>query len=112
MEALNHVHSWGDLPLEAQAHVAPTLADWHSEMCVKRAFGRVWFSHCGAAYDLRGFKGVHRDTVLAVYYEPRRERGRHKDLLIVFAGVAYRVPVWEPGHKPAARNFDLPPAGA
>ena len=96
MKTHNHVHSWGDLSMEDRQQVSSTLADWHSELCIKRAFGRVWFSHCGAAYDLSAFRGVPRSTVEAIYYEPRSEQGRHKALLIVFAGVSYQVPVWCP----------------
>lgn len=94
MKIWNRVESYDQLPMAVRAEVSSTLADWHSELCIKRAFGRVWFSHCGAAYDLTAFRGVPRSTVEAVYYEPRREHGNHKELLIVFAGVSYQIPVW------------------
>ena len=96
MKILNRVESYDQLPMAVRAEVSSTLADWRSEANIKRAFGRVWFSHCGAAYDLTAFKGVPRSTVKAIYYEPRREHGKHKALLIVFAGVAYQIPVWNP----------------
>ena len=91
MKIWNRVESYDQLPMAARAEVSSTLADWRSEANVKRAFGRVWISHCGAAYALRQFRGVPRDTVQAVYYEPRNEGGVHKSLLIVFDGVSYQV---------------------
>lgn len=97
MKTFDHVHTWAELPMAERAVTGKTLADWHSEMCIKKAFGRLWFSHCGAVYDLREFKRVPRRGVRAIYYEPRKERGSHKAILIVFDGVSYAV---EPNQAP------------
>lgn len=91
MKIWNRVESYGRLPMAVRAEVSSTLADWRSEANIKRAFGRVWISHCGAAYDLSRFHGVPRDTVRAIYYAPRQEGGNHKPILIVFDGVTYQV---------------------
>ena len=97
MKTYDHVHTWAELPMEDRAVTSKTLADWHSELCIKKAFGRVWFSHCGAVYDMREFARVSRKSVRAIYYEPRSERGEHKAILIVFDGVSYAV---EPSKAP------------
>ena len=91
MKVWNRVESYDQLPMSVRAEVSSTLADWRSEVNIKRAFGRVWISHCGAAYDLRRFRGVPRGTVQAIYYTPRQEGGNHKPILIVFNGVTYQV---------------------
>lgn len=91
MKIWNRVESYDKLPMAARAEVSSTLADWRSEANIKRAFGRVWISHCGAAYDLSPFRGVPRGAVRAIYYTPKREGGSHRPLLIVFDGVTYQV---------------------
>ena len=91
MKIWNRVESYDQLPMAVRAEVSGTLADWRSEANIKRGFGRVWISHCGAAYNLNEFRGVPRDTVRAIYYTPKQEGGNHKALLIVFDGVAYQV---------------------
>ena len=99
MKVWNRVESYDQLPMAVRAEVSSTLADWRSETNIKRGFGRVWISHCGAAYDLSKFHRVPRTTVRAIYYEPRREGGAHKPILIVFDGVTYQVdpmPVRQP----------------
>ena len=116
MKVWNRIESYDQLPMVARAEVSSTLADWRSEANIKRSFGRGWISHCGAAYDLSPFRGVHRDTVRAIYYTPKQEGGSHKPLLIVFDGVAYQVdpmPVAAPMEFRAerqllARNIPLP----
>lgn len=99
MKIWNRVESYNMLLMAIRAEVSSTLADWRSEANIKRAFGRVWVSHCGAAYDLSQLRGVPRSTVRAIYYTPKREGGKHKPLLIVFDGVTYQVdpmPVADP----------------
>lgn len=91
MKIWNRVESYDQLPTEVRAEVSSTLADWRSETNIKRGLGRVWISHCGAAYDLNRFRGVPRSTVRAIYYTPRQKGGNHKSILIVFDGVAYQV---------------------
>lgn len=91
MKIWNRVESYDQLPMAARHEVSSTLADWRSEVNIKRSFGRVWISHCGAAYDLGKFRGVPRQTVRAIYYTPRQERESHKPILIVFDGVTYQV---------------------
>ena len=91
MKVWNRIESYDQLPMAVRAEVSSTLADWRSEANIKRSFGRVWISHCGAAYDLTRFRGVPRDSVRAIYYTPRREGGNHKPILIVFDGVTYQV---------------------
>ena len=91
MKIWNRVESYDQLPMAVRAEVSSTLGDWRSEANIKRAFGRVWISHCGAAYDLSHFRGVPRGTVRAIYYTPRREGGNHMSILIVFDGVTYQV---------------------
>lgn len=91
MKIWNRVESYDQLPMAVRAEVSSTLADWRSEANIKRAFGRTWISHCGAAYDMLAFHGTPRCTVRAIYYTPRREGGNHKALLIVFDGVTYQV---------------------
>lgn len=116
MKIWNRVESYDQLPMAARAEVSSTLADWGSEANIKRAFGRVWLSHCGAAYDLSRFRGVPRGTVRAIYYTPRREGDNHKPILIVFDGVTYQVdpmPVAAPmefrtERQLLARNIPLP----
>lgn len=91
MKIWNRVESYDQLPMAVRAEVSGTLADWRSEANIKRAFGRVWISHCGAAYDLSQFRRVSRGTVRAIYYTPKQEGGNHKPILIVFDGVAHQV---------------------
>lgn len=91
MKIWNRIEAHGQLPMADRARVSGTLADWRSEANIKRAFGRVWFSHCGAAYDMRPFRGTPRSSVRAIYYEPRAERMPHKSLLVVFDGVSYEI---------------------
>lgn len=91
MKVWDRVESFSQLPMAARFEISGTLADWRSDMCIKRAFGKVWFSHCGAAYDLREFRKVKRSTVRAIYYEPRKDGGNHKPILIVFDNVSYQV---------------------
>lgn len=91
MKVWNRVESYDQLPMAVRHEVSSTLADWRSESNIKRAFGRVWISHCGCAYDLTGFRGVPRATVRAIYYTPRKEGGNHKPLLIAFDGVTYQI---------------------
>lgn len=91
MKIWNRVESYDQLPMAARAEVSGTLADWRSEANIKRAFGRVWISHCGAAYDLSKFRGVPRSTVKAIYYTPKKDGGNHKPILIVFDGITYQV---------------------
>ena len=101
MKTWNRVESYDQLPMAVRAEVSDTLADWRSEANIKRSFGGVWISHCGAAYDLSPFRGVPRDTVRAIYYTLKQEGGNHKPILIVFDGVTYQVdpmpvsaPIW------------------
>ena len=116
MKIWNRVESYDQLPMAARAEVSGTLADWRSEANIRRAFGRVWISHCGCAYNLSKFYRVPRETVRAIYYEPRKEGGNHKSILIVFDGVAYQVdptPVRAPmefrtERQLLARNYQLP----
>lgn len=116
MKVWNRVESYDQLPMAVRAEVSGTLADWRSEANIKRAFGRVWISHCGAAYDLTCFRGVPRKSVRAIYYTPRQEGGNHKPILIVFDGVTYQVdptPVTAPmefrvERRLLARNIPLP----
>nr|DAO91475.1 MAG TPA: hypothetical protein [Caudoviricetes sp.] len=116
MKVWNRVESYDQLPMAVRASVSGTLADWRSEANIKRGFGRVWISHCGAAYDLSEFRGVPRGTVRAIYYTPRKEGCAHKPILIVFDGVTYQVdpiPVRAPMEFRAerqllARNYLLP----
>lgn len=116
MKIWNRVESYDQLPMAVRAEVSSTLADWRSEVNIKRGFGRVWISHCGAAYNLTAFRGVSRDTVRAIYYTPRQEGGHHKPILIVFDGVTYQVdpmPVAAPmefhfRRQLLARNIPLP----
>lgn len=116
MKTWNRVESYDQLPMAARAEVSGTLADWRSEANIKRAFGRVWISHCGAAYDLRQFRGVPRNTVRAIYYTPKQEGGDHKPILIAFDGVTYQVcpmPMAAPmefsvERQLLARNIPLP----
>lgn len=116
MKIWNRVESYDQLPMAVRAEVSSTLADWRSEANIKRAFGRVWISHCGAAYDLSRFRGVPRGTVRAIYYTPKQEGGSHKPILIVFDGVTYQLdpmPVAEPmefrtERQLLARNIHLP----
>lgn len=116
MKIWNRVESYDQLPMAVRAEVSSTLADWRSEANIKRAFGRVWISHCGAAYDLSQFRGVSRGTVRAIYYTPKQEAGNHKPILIVFDGVTYQVdpmPVAAPmefrtERRLLARNIKLP----
>nr|DAR60775.1 MAG TPA: hypothetical protein [Caudoviricetes sp.] len=91
MKTWNRVESYDQLSMAVRHEVSSTLADWRSEANIKRAFGRVWISHCGAAYDMTAFRGVPRHTVRAIYYTPRQEGGNHKPILIVFDGVTYQV---------------------
>ena len=91
MKIWNRVESYDQLPMPVRAEVSSTLADWRSEANIKRSLGRVWISHCGAAYDLSPFRGVSRSTVKAIYYTPKQEGGNHKPILIVFDGVTYQV---------------------
>lgn len=91
MKIWNRVESYNQLPMAARAEVSGTLADWRSEANIKRGFGRVWISHCGAAYDLSRFRCVPRGSVRAIYYTPKQEGGNHKPILIVFDGVTYQV---------------------
>lgn len=91
MKIWNRVESYDQLPMAVRAEVSSTLADWRSEANIKRAFGRVWISHCGAAYNLTAFRGVSRGTVRAIYYTPKQEGGSHKPVLIVFDGVIYQI---------------------
>lgn len=91
MKIWNRVESYDRLPMAVRDGVSGTLADWRSEANIKRSFGRVWISHCGAAYDMRPFRGVPRNTVRAIYYTPKQEGGNHKPILIVFDGVTYQV---------------------
>ena len=91
MKVWNRIESYDQLPMAARAEVSGTLADWRSEVNIKRAFGRIWISHCGCAYNLTQFRRVPRNTVRAIYYTPRQEGGEHKPILIVFDGVAYQV---------------------
>lgn len=91
MKIWNRVESYDQLPMAVRAEVSSTLADWRSEANIKRGFGRVWISHCGAAYDLSRFRGVPRNTVRAIYYTPKQGGGNHKPILIVFDGVTYQV---------------------
>lgn len=116
MKTWNRIESYDQLPMSVRAEASGTLADWRSEANIKRGFGRVWISHCGAAYDLRPFRGVSRGTVRAIYYTPKQEGGNHKPILIVFNGVTYQVdpmPVAAPMEFRAerqllARNIKLP----
>ena len=116
MKIWNHIESYDQLPMAVRAEVSSTLADWRSEASIKRGFGRVWISHCGAAYDLTAFRGVSRDTVRAIYYTPKREGDNHKPILIVFDGVTYQVdtmPVAAPmefrtERQLLSRNIPLP----
>lgn len=116
MKVWNRVESYDQLPMAVRAKVSRTLADWRSDVNIKRAFGRVWISHCGAAYDLSRFRGVPRHTVRAIYYTPPQEDGNHKPILIVFDGVTYQVdpmPVAAPmefrtERQLLARNIKLP----
>lgn len=116
MKIWNRVESYDQLPMAVRAEVSSTLADWRSEANIKRAFGRTWISHCGAAYDLSPFRGVPRGTVRAIYYTPRQEGGNHKPILIGFDGVAYQVdpmPVAAPmefrsERQLLSRNIPLP----
>lgn len=116
MKIWNRVESYDQLTMAARAEVSGTLADWRSETNIKRAFGRVWISHCGAAYDLSRFRGVPRGTVRAIYYTPKQEGVNHKPILIVFDGVTYQVdplPVATPmefksERQLLARNIPLP----
>ena len=91
MKTWNRIESYDQLPMAVRAEVSSTLADWRSEANIKRAFGRVWISHCGAAYDMSQFRGVPRDTVRAIYYTPKQECSNHKPILIVFDGVTYQI---------------------
>lgn len=116
MKIWNRVESYDQLPMAVRAEVPGALADWRSEANIKRSFGRVWISHCGAAYDLSPFRGVPRGTVLAIYYTLKQEGGDHKPILIVFDGVTYQVdpmPVAAPmefrtERQLLARNIPLP----
>lgn len=116
MKIWNRVESHDQLPMAVRAEVPGKLADWRSEANIKRSFGRVWISHCGAAYDLSPFRGVPRDTVRAIYYTLKQEGGNHKPILIVFDGVTYQVdpmPVAAPlefrsERQLLARNIPLP----
>lgn len=76
MKIWNRVESYDQLPMAVRAEVSSTLADWRSEANIKRAFGRVWISHCGAVYDMSQFRGVPRGTVRAIYYTPKQEGGQ------------------------------------
>lgn len=91
MKVWNRIESYDQLPMAVRAEVSSTLADWRSEANIKRSFGRVWISHCGAAYDLSQFRGAPRSTVRAIYYTPKPEGDNHKAILIVFDGVTYQV---------------------
>lgn len=91
MKTWNRIESYDQLPMAVRAEVSSTLADWRSEASIKRALGRVWISHCGAAYDMSQFRGVPRDTVRAIYYTPKQECSNHKPILIVFDGVTYQI---------------------
>lgn len=116
MKIWNRIESYDKLPMAVRAEVSSTLADWRSEANIKRGFGRVWISHCGAAYDLSPFRGVRRDTVRAIYYTLKQEGGNHKPILIVFDGVTYQVdpmPVavlteFRSERQLLARNIPLP----
>jgi len=116
MKVWNCIESFDQLPMSARHEVSPNLSDWRSDANIRRGFGRVWISHCGAAYDLRPFRGVPRDTVRAIYYTARKEHQPHKSLLIVFDGVSYQIdpmPVAEPmsfktWRQITARNLQLP----
>lgn len=116
MKIWNRIESYDQLPMAIRAEVSSTLADWRSEANIKRSFGRVWISHCGAAYDLSRFHRVSRNTVRAIYYTPKQECGNHKPILIVFDGVTYQIdpmPVAAPmefcsERQLLARNIPLP----